>query len=290
MRTRRRSAGKAAFGDVRTVPPDADVARLAVELVPGLTWEAVKDATPPVEQEQVGDLGTFWLIDLAAEEAHRPEFELRLITEHANWYVQSGLDVPQEDLTQAGNYFEKEVYPRVVGAFGENRYTGENGGPRLTILNADLRGAGGYFSSDDTQPPIVAPFSNHREIIYINAVAIPPGGPSYQEVLAHELSHAIHWRHDPTEATWVNEGLAEYAITVIGSPLLATRQFLKTGPVSLVHWPHGPGSSVANYGGASLFVHYLLEHYPFRGRPTGLDGATGGRDRGSYGLPEERRL
>ncbi len=273
-------AGKAAFGDVRTVPPDADVARLAVELVPGLTWEAVKDATPPVDRTQIGDLETFWLIDLAAEEAHRPEFELRLITEHANWYVQSGLDVPQEDLTQAGNYFEKEVYPRVVGAFGENRYTGENGGPRLTILNADLRGAGGYFSSDDTQPPIVAPFSNHREIIYINAVAIPPGGPSYQEVLAHELSHAIHWRHDPTEVTWVNEGLAEYAITVIGSPLLATRQFLKTGPVSLVHWPHGPGSSVANYGGASLFVHYLLEHYPSKDGPQDLmeqpeDGTAG---------------
>ena len=262
--------GIAAFGDVRTVPPDADVANLAVELVPGLTWEEVRAATPPIDQNQVGDLETFWLIDLAAEEAHRPEFELRSITEHANWYVQTGLAVPQDDLTRAANFFEKEVYPRVIDAFGENRYTGENGGPRLTILNADLRGAGGYFSSDDTKPPIVAPLSNHREIIYINAVAIPPGSPSYQDVLAHELSHAIHWRHDPTEVTWVNEGLAEYAITAIGKPLMATHQFLKTGPVSLVHWPNGPGSSVANYGGASLFVHYLLEHYPSKKGPQDL--------------------
>ena len=273
-------AAKITFGDVLTVPPDADVARLAVELVPGLTWEEVNAATPPVDRNQVGDLEKFWLLDLAAEQAHQPEFELRSITEHANWYVQTGLAVPQDDLTQAAGYFEKELYPRVVGAFGKNRYTGENGGPRLTILNADIRGAGGYFSSDDTQPPIVAPFSNHREVIYINAAAIPPGGPSYQEVLAHELSHAIHWRHDPTEVVWVNEGLAEYAITVIGSPLLATRQFLKTGPVSLVHWPHGPGSSVANYGGASLFVHYLLEHYPSDDGPQALmkqpeDGTAG---------------
>ena len=210
------------------------------------------------------------MIDLAAEEAHRPEFELRSITEHANWYVQAGLPVPQSDLNDAASYFEKEVYPRVVSAFGKNRHTGENGGPRLTILNADIRGAGGYFSSDDTQPPIVAPFSNHREIIYINAAAIPPGGPSYQEVIAHELSHAIHWRHDPTEEAWVNEGLAEYAITAIGAPLMATHQFLRTGPVSLVHWPYGPGSSVANYGGASLFIHYLLEHYPSKGGPQTL--------------------
>ena len=266
----RPAIGKVAFGDVRTVPPDADVASLAVELVPGLTWENVRAATPPVEQNQVGDLENFWLIDLAAEEAHRPEFELRSITEHANWYVQTGLDVPQDDLAGAANFFEKEVYPRVVDAFGKNRYTGENGGPRLTILNADLRGAGGYFSSDDAEPPIVAPLSNHREIIYINAVAIPPGSPSYQDVLAHELSHAIHWRHDPTEEVWTNEGLAEYAITAIGKPLMATHQFLKTGPVSLVHWPNGPGSSVANYGGASLFVHYLLEHYPSEKGPQDL--------------------
>ena len=70
--------GIAAFGDVRTVPPDADLPSLAVELVPGLTWEEIKAATPPVDQNQVGDLENFWLIDLAAEEAHRPEFELRL--------------------------------------------------------------------------------------------------------------------------------------------------------------------------------------------------------------------
>ncbi len=263
-------AAKAGFGDVLTVPPDADLASLAVELVPSLTWEAVGDTTPPVDQNEVGDLETFWLIDLVAEEAHRPEFELRSITEHANWYVQAGLAVPQVDLTQAASFFEKEVYPRVVSTFGKNRHTGDNGGPRLTILNADIRGAGGYFSSDDTQPSIVAPFSNHREIIYINAAAIPPGGPSYQEVIAHELSHAIHWRHDPTEEAWVNEGLAEYAITAIGAPLMATHQFLRTGPVSLVHWPYGSSSSVANYGGASLFIHYLLEHYPSKGGPQTL--------------------
>ena len=263
-------AAKAAFGDVLTVPPDADLASLAVELVPSLTWEAVRNTTPPVDQNQVGDLETFWLIDLVAEEAHRPEFELRSITEHADWYVQAGLAVPQVDLAQAASFFEKEVYPRVVSTFGKNRHTGENGGPRLTILNADIRGAGGYFSSDDTQPSIVAPFSNHREIIYINAAAIPPGGPSYQEVIAHELSHAIHWRHDPTEEAWVNEGLAEYAITAIGAPLMATHQFLRTGPVSLVHWPYGSSSSVANYGGASLFIHYLLEHYPSKGGPQTL--------------------
>ena len=263
-------AAKAAFGDVLTVPPDADLASLAVELVPSLTWEAVRDTTPLVDQNEVGDVETFWLIDLVAEEAHRPEFELRSITEHANWYVQAGLAVPQVDLTQATSFFEKEVYPRVVSTFGKNRHTGENGGPRLTILNADIRGAGGYFSSDDTQPSIVAPFSNHREIIYINAAVIPPGGPSYQEVIAHELSHAIHWRHDPTEEAWVNEGLAEYAITAIGAPLMATHQFLRTGPVSLVHWPYSSSSSVANYGGASLFIHYLLEHYPSKGGPQTL--------------------
>ena len=133
--------------------------------------------------------------------------------------------------------------------------------PRLNILNAKLRGVAGYFSSTDEYPTGVRPRSNQREIIYINAHNVPPGGANYDQVLAHELQHAIHWNADNSEDTWVNEGLAELSSSIALNSSFSIRVFLRGAPISLINWPTSALGGIANYGAASLFIHFLTEHY-----------------------------
>jgi hypothetical protein len=137
--------------------------------------------------------------------------------------------------------------------------------PHLTILNARLKGSGGYYTSNDEYPESVFPFSNQREVIYINTGAFPVGSAGYRKVLAHEFQHAVHWNADPSEDTWVNEGLAELSVTVAGYGAESIHWFLQARPTSLINWPLPPRDNTANYGAASLFMHYLSEHYGTRG-------------------------
>ena len=133
--------------------------------------------------------------------------------------------------------------------------------PHLNIINSRLQGAAGYFSSADENPLRISPYSNQREIIYINIAVLPVDSPAYLHVLAHELQHAVHWNAEPSEDTWVNEGLAELSVSLAGYGSASTRRFLRSGPTSMVQWPISGVGSQASYGAASLFMHYLVEHY-----------------------------
>jgi hypothetical protein len=204
---------------------------------------------------------TFWLVDMPGLEVYSSRFELRLVTPHTYWYFEEGQSVSRADLERSAALFEEEIYPRVTAAFGREWSPGVDNDPHLNILNARLRGVGGYYSSSDEYPVSVNQFSNQREVIYINTGAIPVGSPGYLEVLAHELQHAVHWNADPSEETWVNEGLSELAATIAGFDQASIYRFLRSRPTSLVHWPLSPLGSGADYGAASLFMHYLMEHY-----------------------------
>ncbi|MAN94112.1 MAG: hypothetical protein CL700_07915, partial [Chloroflexi bacterium] len=111
----------------------------------------------------------------------------------------------------------------------------------------------------------VRPRSNQREIIYLNALNVPPGGADYDQVLAHELQHAIHWNADASEDTWVNEGLAELSSSIALDSSFSIWQFLRGSPVSLINWPTSSVGGIANYGAASLFMHFFTEHFGGRG-------------------------
>ena len=100
--------------------------------------------------------------------------------------------------------------------FGSEWTPGVDGDPHLYVINASLRGVGGYFNSADEYPSEIRPASNEIEAIYINVRYLPPGTGLYSRVLAHELQHAVHWKADVSEETWVNEGLSELAVTVAG--------------------------------------------------------------------------
>ena len=241
-------------------PPDRDYYRLARELMPG-----VADIEPVVRHDapylEVGHRKTLRLIDLEATEQYESEFTLRLVTPHAYWMVEDGVSVDQEALERSADEFENTIYPRVTGAFGKEWTPGVDGDPHLYIINANLLAVGGYFNTADEYPRQIRPASNEIEAIYINIGYLPPGSDIYSQVLAHELQHAIHWKADISEETWVNEGLSELAVTVAGFREPRILEFSRAGPTSLTHWPANNQGSGKNYGSASLFMHYLTEHY-----------------------------
>ncbi len=241
-------------------PPERNLYEIAAALIPIVEPINPVVNVKPVTYQQ-GRLDTFWLVDVIGMEKYQSVFELRLVTPHAYWYVEEGQNVSQTDLEQAAVEFENTVYPRVSGVFGTEWIPGVDNDPHLNILNADLKGVGGYFSSGDEYPVSIKPNSNQREVIYLNTAAIPVSSRTYIQVLAHELQHAIHWNADKSEESWVNEGLAELAVAISGLESGSIRRFLHSGPTSLTNWPLSSLASTGAYGSASLFMHYLTEHY-----------------------------
>lgn len=257
-------------------PPDRDFFRLVKELVPGTgdVDRVVRRDAPTLEP---GHRQTFQLVDLLSNVLYESDFELRLVTPHAYWFVEDGIEVGEEALEQSAHEFEASIRPRVTGVFGEEWTPGVDGDPHLYIINANLQGAGGYFSAADEYPRAIRPVSNEIEAIYINTRYLPPGTERFSEVLAHELQHAVHWNADLSEETWVNEGLSELAVTLAGYPQRSVHAFRQAGPTSLTHWPANDIGGAENYGAASMFMHYLTEHYGNRAdlRPLLEEAADG---------------
>ncbi len=217
---------------------------------------------------QIGRVDDFYLVDLDGLEKYQSSFELRHVSPHAYWYVEDGFQVEKDDIQRAAIEFEEVIYPRVTDYFGTEWTPGVDNDPHLTIVHGDIKGAGGYFSSTDEYPSAIRPHSNQREMIYINISYLRIGSPYYYSVLAHELNHAVLWNHDPSEDTWVSEGLAELSVTVAGYPQDSINRYLQRPYIPLVHWPLDDAAIGAHYGGASLFMHYLYEHY------SGLNGES----------------
>lgn len=242
------------------VPPERDYFKLAAQLIPGLgaAGRTVHGKPYPLS---AGERKTFKLVDLESRNLYESEFELRLVTPHAYWFFEDGVQADQDDIERSASEFEDVIYPTVTGVFGTEWTPGVDGDPHLYIINAHLRGAGGYFNSADEYPKEVRPVSNEIEAIYINARYLPVGTELFSQVLAHELQHAIHWNADLSDETWVNEGLSELAVSIAGYPEYSILEFRRAGPTSLTQWPANDIGGSENYGAASLFMHYLTEHY-----------------------------
>ena len=80
----------------------------------------------------------------------------------------------------------------------------------------------------------------------------------YEGVIAHELEHLLHNYSDPGELSWVDEGLADFAVFLngydIGGSHLTYHQVFYAD-TSLTRWAGG----LQNYGAAYTFFQYLWE-------------------------------
>jgi len=108
--------------------------------------------------------------------------------------------------------------------------------------------------------------SNEVEMIYLDSSPLDIESVMAREILAHEFQHLIHWKYDPDEDLWINEGCSEYASLFLcgyGSNGYSSRveAFERNPEISLVYWKSGMSNSLANYGASYLWMLYLHEHY-----------------------------
>ncbi|HSK25419.1 MAG TPA: hypothetical protein VK894_00735, partial [Jiangellales bacterium] len=98
---------------------------------------------------------------------------------------------------------------------------------------------------------------------WVNRIGDQTGNPAgrselYEGVVAHELEHLLHNYSDPGELSWVDEGLADFAVflngyDVGGSHLTYHQVFHRE--TSLTRWAGG----LENYGAAYTYFQYLWE-------------------------------
>ena len=242
-------------------PPDRDLYALAqrLHLKSGVPIPRVLNPIPVSYAE--GREDTFFVIDTARQQVYTVTATLLLVSEHAYWYIDHRLPVALKALQEVARIFEAEIYPSVTRLFGTEAVPGVDNDRHLTILHTPLSGTAGYFSSSDEYPTQVHRFSNQREMIYISTTGLSVGTDGYLGTLAHELTHATQWRGDPTEETWINEGLAEIGKELAGYTSFFQSAFLATPTVSLTLWPQTASATAPHYGGASLFLSYLAQHH-----------------------------
>jgi len=165
--------------------------------------------------------------------------------------------------------FDRNIYPTLTSTFGSELDPGIDKDSKITILIHQMKNnAGGYFRSNDEYQRVQISNSNEREMVYLNSEYI--SSPLFKSFLAHELVHLITFNqkentYSVTEERWLNEARAEYATSLVGyddiyegSNLEKKVQIFTENPTdSLIEW----NDQKADYGGVTLFIHYLVDHY-----------------------------
>jgi immune inhibitor A len=238
--------------------PASDVFQLTRSMrgrdgTPTKAFEPIR-TTPPVED--VGMSRPFWTYDFAAKKNLRITATLRIVTEHAKWWVQDDANVDVNALRANATFFETNTYPKNRAAFGSEWTPGVDADPRINVMIARIPGAAaGYFSSTDELPLWVNEFSAEREMLYLNSLS---SRSSWNSIIAHELCHMIQYGHNKRSSVWFNEGQAQLCEDINGFGLPHVPSFLLVPDTQLNDWPDIEQSQ-PYYGHAHLFLEFLRQ-------------------------------
>jgi len=222
----------------------------------------VVNDTPP--RYAVGDKDIFWVTNVDTTTNHTTTATLSYLTPHLYLWVEEGVSFDQEALKRSADRFESQIYPTNRQFFGSEWTPGVDNDPHIHILQTSGLGSSvlGYYLDTDEYSKLANPYSNEREMFYINSDRLQPGTELYESVLAHEFQHMIHWAVDRDEDTWVNEGFSELASYLNGYDVSgAYYAFSRTADTQLTSWPSSSGQTSANYGASFLFATYFLERF-----------------------------
>jgi immune inhibitor A len=220
----------------------------------------VVNLTPP--SYQLGDQETFWVGESDTLRHFQVTAILRYIGPNSYWWIEDGYDVSDSDIAASAEAFENSIYPTNRAFFGNEWSPGVDNDPHVHIFIGNVPGVGGYFYSINEYSKLINPYSNEKEMFFINIAAARPGTNRLDSILAHEFQHMIHWYNDANEETWVNEGLSELAMNLNNYDTGGTeRAYAKTPDTQLNAWGDSPNESIAHYGGSFLFMSYFLEQF-----------------------------
>ena len=155
---------------------------------------------------------------------------------------------------------DRGIYETVTDLFGDPPDVDAD--PRILILVLDVLDSPitgitfvGYIDTDNEAPPV------SREIIYIDARPLDIGSNLARATLAHEFQHLIHWKADPDEAKWLDEGCSEYAELACGykdTTATATENFLSLAAnTDLTYWE----DQFFDFDQAYLYMTYFAQRY-----------------------------
>jgi immune inhibitor A len=305
-------AGSASAGASATVAPvasDMSATLLAKPLPEGDIFDLTRrmrgrDGQPAAEfqpvrttplVEAVGTELPFWTYDFAAKKPTKIAATLRVITDHAKWWVQSDVQFDVEQLRVSANAFETRIYPTTRRLYGEEWTPGIDADPHINVLVARIPGAAaGYFNSSDELPLWVNEFSSEREMVYINSLAARPGTSYFSSVVAHEFCHMIQYGKRKRSQVWFNEGQAQLCELANGFPVSHAQTFLQLPDTQLNDWPELEQSQ-AHYGLSYLFLEFarqqaggddLINAFMTHGIDTPADLDAVLRARGQRGIEE----
>ena len=234
---------------------------------------------PTIHHDQLGDTKSFWVKNIDTNSSHQIEAQLFYQSVQLNMWGQTDLNI-NNGYIEAVKRLEQEILPRDRELFGEEWRPGIDGDERVHILHVDGLGQGvvGAFSGADEYPAAVNPFSNEREILYINIENAPIGSNAYFEVVAHELQHMIQWHRDQNEAAWVNEGLAVLAAKLNGYEEIDYKNsYVEQTDIQLTAFSLENSVVQAHYGAAFLLMDYYVAQF-------GRDGLTAIVDEAANGI------
>jgi hypothetical protein len=178
-----------------------------------------------------------------------------------------------------------------------NEYTDRN---VMTIDAYDWLHRTGEAPPDDSQDPAY---------LACEQASGAPNPLLYEGVFAHEYQHLLEYYEDTDEANWVNEGLADWAQTLVGyvdtsvpvtedgadGHLACFAGYMEQsfgGPEnSLTRWEdQGGPETLCDYGATYSMMQYLFDHYGgqdlmtelHRNDANGLDGLQNALDAAGY--------
>lgn len=251
---------------LQVVVPTRDLRDLTLRLNPTIdTVPLVVNATSP--DYAIGEQIEFWVHNLDTNRSSSIMAELIYKTVVAYVWVEVGHSFDKAAIIQSIDRFSQQSYPAAVAFFGNEWFPGVDHDPRLHILHATSVGSGvaGYYSSADEYSRLANPYSNEKEMFYINLRWLNNATDYnyYETVLAHEFQHMIHWANDRNEETWINEGLSEYAQEVAGygPDTIFAGAFINLPDTQLNTWKVDSASNAEHYGGAYMFINYLTQQY-----------------------------
>lgn len=170
---------------------------------------------------------------------------------------------------------QRGIYETLTQSFGAPPDIDGNGKVIFLLLNIrdanpiDQYTAGFFNPADQSRGVLRNPGfrrfpirSNEADMLYVDTQPLNPSSEEAHNVIAHELQHLIHWRHDPHEATWVDEGCAGYASFLCGYSVLAhVAAFERNPSISLIAWPEMDTDALPHYGATFLWMLYLHERH-----------------------------
>ena len=228
-------------------------------------------AAPEIRSFNIGDTQTFWTKNIVENKFEETRAVLKAIGKNCYVFLEEGKTLTPEAIEKVRKSFDEVIYPTNTANFGSEWKPGIDGDDRIYLLMFDIKDGyngtggfvGGYFYAIDAYQQEKLPAhlkSNEREMLYLDINPSDPASDRFQNTIAHEFQHMIHFNQDSSEYTWVNEACSQIAPYLCGfGHANQVVSFMRTPDNSLTAW--SKQQMLANYGQVYLWNYYIMHHY-----------------------------